>query len=174
MVTVKADTPSQDEYFAGWVKTGDSSGTIISKEAEYSFFIYENTDLTATYVKAPPKEEPYVALSSSAVIKQTDGIYRLIFVGKVVPFDATIIEFGFVYKNGVVTEPSELEIGAVDSTTKRCTRLFPTNEYSVRLDGVAEGQSYSYRSYMTYSLNGQQTTVYSNEIGVLTAREVTQ
>lgn len=170
-VSVKANDPKTGEYFAGWIKTGDVEQNVISKDVNYSFYIYGDTSLTAIYSAEKPEEIPYVTLTDSVVRKQADNTYRFVLVGKVIPYEAELIEYGFVYKTGAVVNPDELVIGAENAQAIRSTKLFSTMEFNAKLNGYSEGDQMSFRSYMIYSLNGQQVTVYSNEVGSLVASE---
>jgi len=170
-VSVKANDPKTGEYFAGWIKTGDVEQNVISKDVNYSFYIYGDTSLTAIYSAEKPEEIPYVTLTDSVVRKQADNTYRFVLVGKVIPYEAELIEYGFVYKTGAVANPDELVIGAENAQAIRSTKLFSTMEFNAKLNGYSEGDQMSFRSYMIYSLNGQQVTVYSNEVGSLVASE---
>ncbi|MEG2418872.1 MAG: hypothetical protein RSB35_08195, partial [Eubacterium sp.] len=168
-VSIIANAPESGKYFVGWYKTGDTQQTIISTEATYRFYIYENTNLTAKYGEVKPETVPNVTFSNSNVIKQSDGTYLFIIVGKINDYAGTPVSYGFVYKNGADVDVKDLYIGAKGTTAYGSSKLFPTREFNMGLYNKAAGDSMSYRCYMTYEEDGQQITVYSNDVFTLTA-----
>ena len=79
-VTVKAEA-NEGYQFVNWTKTGTEEE--VSKEAEYTFTITENTDLTANFVKEEvPEEIFHVTIKANdnamgtVTIDSTDGSYK--------------------------------------------------------------------------------------------------
>ncbi len=161
-VTVKAS----GEGFSYW-KDADS-GKALSNKAVYTFFVPGDITLEAVYNDDENKATEVVI--NSAVQKQlrSDGKYNLYFLGETaVPEGATVNTIGITYTdvesatgllNTTVTNMAERVVSATADVK------FSDGAVMIILQGVAKDRTRYAKLYVTYTLNGETITAYSDHV----------
>ncbi len=158
-LTVRANYPETGKKFAYWI---DQSGTIVSYNTEYGFYVNADCVLTAVYVDAGTSVEP-VGLTKVIDIVHDEENGKFTFVSwSVVPDGCRIEAAGIVY--------------TTDATVAASESSFTTDNDAVKLrTGSSDGTSYRYswtvktskviyvRAYLAYTDSaGNVITVYGN------------
>ena len=164
-VTVKANDASEGMKFVCWV---DHNGNIKSYDAEYKFYIAENTELTAVYIEESADFE-YKVLVDVVMDTASDATSNTILFSWNVPE-----ETGYTFvKAGILLTPlsdyDELtfEVGTDDlNVTQYSPKTefqIPANTFSVSKKGVNSGDTWVVKSWVQYlNAKGELCVAYSN------------
>ena len=151
----------------------DSNDNIRSYDASFVFIASENIELTAVFSDSAVTAEPIVNIDTSNVIKvvaSTAGRYNVSFFGDVfVPSGYTVVERGFIGAYSIEDNPkynnwntSSFVLGAANMNK------IAIQGTSTKIQGnylsVANGYNYIARTYLTYTDDNGQHTIYSPEI----------
>ncbi len=163
-ITISAPT----EGFSYWVDT--VSGCPISNKPVYTFYVPGDISLKAVYNDSKNSAKEIVV--NSAVQKQlrADGKYNLYYLGEInAPQNATIDAVGIVYTD------TEDKVGSLNTTiadiknriaVAEITNKLQSGPIMVVLNGVSSERYRYAKLYVTYTLNGQSYTVYSDAVAI--------
>ncbi|MGN0480888.1 MAG: InlB B-repeat-containing protein [Lachnospiraceae bacterium] len=166
-VTVTADESREGKYFSGWY----NADKLVSESREYTFYITENTSLTAKYEgESVIVQQPIVNMTMSDRTTLDNGKQTLVMnVTWSVPEGYTFVEGGFV--RSLVDEYSDkLTLSDVDGTNvKKNEAKLTTSEgtyiYTLTLSTASVGKNVYAVGYITYKndATGEVTTIYTNK-----------
>ena len=148
---VKADDAPLGLNFAGW----KLNGQLVSYEEEFSFAVFGDIVLEATYAKSAVKKPLVVMLDVSESEKADYNLAS--FMGDVyVPEECTLVEAGMIYAKTFV-EPGDLILSKLGEQIdgKEIKRTITTSETMFKLSA----------SYTDYGITGRAYLIYLDESG---------
>ena len=142
----------------------------LSNKPVYTFYVPGDISLKAVYNDSENSAKEIVV--NSAVQKQlrADGKYNLYYLGEInAPQNATIDAVGIVYTD------TEDKVGSLNTTVAdiknriavaEITNKLQSGPIMVVLNGVSSERYRYAKLYVTYTLNGQSYTVYSDAVAI--------
>ncbi len=168
-VTVKADAAPAGKKFAYWI---DQNGEIQSYKSEYKFYPAADTELTAVYVKETASIDYSVILSVNMDTSNASADVNTVILSWEVPSGSGIT---FVQAGALLVDESKYDAntfykGTTDSNVTKWTpgsaNQLSTNTVTVNKKGVAAGSTWIVQGWITYIVNGETVTVYTEPVKV--------
>lgn len=161
-VTVTADS----ENFLCWKDA--VSGTVMSLNPRYSFYIPGNISLVAVYKESESDRAELPIATINSVVNTVDGgdTYNAIFTAKVnLPEGATLLEKGLIFTNdtGYALGKDNFNL-QLNPAIVMPSRLTTAGNFMMTLTEIGKGKARYARAYATYELNGETHTAYSDYI----------
>lgn len=162
LVTVKTDLEKEGKKFVGWY-VGD---TLVSYDAEYSFYITGNIDLIAKYDESAVENQPVVSLIVSDIVRPESGnAYSVLTLDWTVPEGYTFAGAGIILtKNAEQKNNLKLEnVGSngIIKTSTKITNAEGTYIYTLQLTAETLASGAYAVGYLTFIKDGKTITVYS-------------
>lgn len=156
---VKADVPAKGLVFAGW----KLNGQLVSYDEEYSFGVFNDIELEATFAKSVVKNPLVVMLDAAKNIYNGSNIAS--FMADVyLPGEMTFIEAGILYAKTKV-DKGTLVISNLGTTIdgKEIKRTIVTKDTMFKLTASYGELGITARGYLIYlDENGEKKTIYTD------------
>ncbi len=150
--------------FSYWKDLANNAA--ISADKAYTFYVPGDISIEAVYGDTENTVKPVVLNSAVQKAQKPDGNYNLYFTGDIdLPEDAVLTAVGITYTN------TEASLGLLERTTADSANGIASNAYidnlkngpvMVILSGVKPSRQRWAKLYITYTLNGESYTVYSD------------
>lgn len=163
-VTAVADKVT-GKTFSHWV---NGTGDVVSTNASYTFFVPSSITLTAVYYDdgavAPEVAVTKVVLNEKPLYSVVDGNYNVAYTATVsLPADAIVIEQGVVI-GGIDYNNSPASLNLNSYNIKGSAKNLERVNFMITLIGVKAGKTRNARAFVTYTLNGETVTAYSESV----------
>ena len=156
--------PTDESNFSYWKDAVSDSP--ISDKSQYTFYMPGDISLQAVYGDTEHNTKAVVLNSFVNKLLRTDGSYNLYFTGEInLPEGAELTSLGITYTN-LETSLNLLETTAADPENGISTKAYTDNlkegPLMVVLSGVGSQRQRWLKLYVTYSLQGESYTVFSD------------
>lgn len=167
-VTVKANDASEGMKFVCWT---DHNGNIKSYDAEYKFYIAEDTELTAVYMDADATVDYEVLVDVVMDATSSTTSNTILFSWNVPEQETgyTFVKAGILLVRYDNYNEATFEVGTSDSKVTQYSPKtefqIPANVFSVNKSGVNSGDTWVVKAWVQYlDTNGELCVAYSDVV----------
>lgn len=167
-VTVKANDASEGMKFVCWT---DHNGNIKSYDAEYKFYIAEDTELTAVYMDADATVDYEVLVDVVMDATSSTTSNTILFSWNVPEQETgyTFVKAGLLLVRYDNYNEETFEVGTSDSKVTQYSPKtefqIPANVFSVNKSGVNSGDTWVVKAWVQYlDTNGELCVAYSDVV----------